>query len=195
MGSTIKKMISERIILSTYGCNLDHKSIHNLIHTHLAPFQIMSDEIPVCIPNEKLLVSYDVYDANLEKDHISSNFSFQNFLLKKEHLIAFEQALNELNIGMPIRCFDARGHIWVTLNDLEYDIRTLISSDNNTKFAFINRTEEGNDLIRNKLHLLPDELRYLIIHQHVMKSYEDQQEQVKEWILTIHQYLNEVKGL
>ncbi|WPK13864.1 hypothetical protein R6U77_09530 [Lysinibacillus louembei] len=125
----MNELVVNKILLSTYGCNLDHSHIYHLVKAHLFPFEVQFDEMPIYAPSKTktLLLTYDVYDAKFEFDQKSGDYPFRYFLINEERLVAFEQALLKLNSGTLTRCFDARGHIWVTINGLEFATRTLIT--------------------------------------------------------------------
>lgn len=189
------EILLERKLLLTYGCQLDHSAIYALFMAHLAPFEIMSYEIPVSAPTESqnLLVEYDVYDVYWEGNcNKKIDWSFRYFLINEERLFAFKQALAKLPTGNHLQCHPSRGHIWVTIDDVEYATRTLITEEK--KYILMDNTEEGNMLIRPHMHRLPPVLRYLTIDNEFAYScaltYEEQQHKVKEWIGTINRYLN-----
>ncbi|MEK5215964.1 hypothetical protein [Psychrobacillus sp. FSL H8-0487] len=172
----------KRVLLLIYGCNLDHSNISFLEKDRLSRFEVEWDYAP-CKLNDKrdVLFQYDVYDVNLEKNRKCSGRWLSKYLIDEHQLNAFEYSLSKLNTGMYIRCNpNIRGHIEVTVNDLEYSAGILGTEDNKTRIFLIDEESENNEMIRSKLHLLPIEMQLLTIDTGF--SYEERKLKVKEWI-------------
>ncbi|WP_421664358.1 hypothetical protein [Lysinibacillus telephonicus] len=121
----------KKILLLTYGCNLDHSNIAYLVKDRLRPFEIKWGEIPRKVdPKRDVLFQYDVYDVNMEMNKRSGDVYFHQYLISEDHLSAFEYSLSKLNKGIHTRChLDARGHFYVEIDNVEYSARTLIPLD------------------------------------------------------------------
>jgi len=172
----------KRVLLLIYGCNLDYSNINFLEKDRLSRFEVEWDYVP-CKLNEKrdVLFQYDVYDVNWVKNQKISGSWISKYLISERQLDAFEYSLSKLNKGTSIRCNpNARGHIEVNVNDLEYSARVLATEDIKMKIFLIDEESENNEMIRSKLHLLPTEMQLLIIDNGF--SYEEQKLKVKGWI-------------
>ena len=148
----------------------------------MSRFEVEWDYVP-CKLNEKrdVLFQYDVYDVNLVKNQKISGSWISKYLISERQLDAFEYSLSKLNKGTSIRCNpNARGHIEVNVNDLEYSARVLATEDIKMKIFLIDEESENNEMIRSKLHLLPTEMQLLIIDNGF--SYEEKKLKVKGWI-------------
>lgn len=172
----------KRVLLLIYGCNLDHSNISFLERDRLSRFEVEWDYVP-CEINEKqdVLFQYDVYDVNLEKNRKNSYSWFSKYIISERQLDAFEYSLSKLNMGTYFRCNpNIRGHIEVIVNDLEYSAAVLGTEDNEMLIYLIDEESENNKTIRSKLHLIPNEMRFLTIDNGF--SYEEKKLKVKEWI-------------
>ncbi len=178
----------KKILLLTYGCNLDHSNIGYLVKERLSPFEIEWGEIPSKVnPKRNVLFQYDVYDVNVEMNKKSGDIYFHQYLISEDHLSAFEYSLSKLNKGNNTRChLDARGHYYVDIDNVEYSARTLISLDKQSIFVFLDEDSHFNSFIRSQLHLLPTELHYLILDYNL--SYKEKELKVKSWIQQILLY-------
>ena len=175
----------KKILLLTYGCNLVHSNINYLVKDRLSPFEIEWGNIPKNVDGKRnVLFQYDVYDANIENNNKVSDIYFHQYLISENHLNAFEYSLSKLNKGMNTCChLDARGHIEIEIDHIEYSARTLIPIDKKTIIILLDEEAEANAFIRFQLHLLPAELQYLIVDYKL--SYDEQKFKMKRWIQQI----------
>lgn len=188
----------EKILLATYGCGLDYSVINNLVKEKLSAFEIIrdgipEDDIPETVDGEgerNILFRYDVYDVNLENNRILGDFYFHIYVISKEQLRNFEDSLSISVNGKHIRCpLNARGHILLEINNIEYSTKSLVSIDKKTIIYLLDEEAEGNAFIRSQLHLLPPELHYLMLDYGL--SHEKRALKVRNWIQQICNLVNE----
>lgn len=187
----------EKILLATYGCGLDYYVINNLVKDKLSAFEIERYGIPEedipktldCDDGRKILFRYEAYDVNRENNRKLEDFYFHLYHISEEQLKDFEDSLSISVKGKHIRCpINARGHIEVEINHIEFSARSLVTIDRKTIVYLIDEEAEGNALIRSQLQLLPPELHSLELDYGI--SYEKRKLEVRDWIQKIYNLVN-----
>ena len=154
--------------------------------------RIREEDIPKtldCDDGRKILFRYEAYDVNRENNRKLEDFYFHLYHISEEQLKDFEDSLSISVKGKHIRCpINARGHIEVEINHIEFSARSLVTIDRKTIVYLIDEEAEGNALIRSQLQLLPPELHSLELDYGI--SYEKRKLEVRDWIQKIYNLVN-----
>lgn len=183
--------MKEFFILS-YGCNLDHNNIDFLVKERLMPYSSNK----AYRKNKKYLpkasdicLSYDVFDINRNK-HKDNLYYIDKFYINEERLKAFMYSLSKLKGNHIYAAPNVRGHVNVSIDDVEYSARVYSTLSKNDSIVFLDEEGSANAELRERLPFLPTELHCLTISDDV--SFEESDLLVIEWIQRV---ISEVKSM
>ncbi|SCX63518.1 hypothetical protein [Lysinibacillus fusiformis] len=186
MYSWLTKMRNQLTILS-YGDNLDNHAIQHLIDKYLSSVeQEYSSKV--------MEVKYDTYDTDINKG-FDGHYYTETYFVNEKQLIKFEKELDKLP-GKNIRCqFGVRAHFNVKLNGNNFSTRFYKTLDCSSVYRermegrylfFIDTESIDNELIRNKINILPDKLQSLSLPINFTNS--QKEIYIKHWISQILEY-------
>ncbi|MBL3729711.1 hypothetical protein JIN86_08860 [Lysinibacillus sp. HST-98] len=186
MFSLLTKLRNQLTILS-YGTDLDNQAIQHLIDKHLL---IGAQE-----HGGKIMeVKYDKYDSDIKKD-LDGHYYTETYYVNERRLIEFEKELRKLS-GKHIRCqFGVRAHFDVDLKGSIFSTRLYRTLDCLSVYRekiegqyifFIDNESIDNQMIRNKIHILPKKLQSLSLPINFTNSQKELY--VKDWISKILDY-------
>ncbi|MGE7951222.1 hypothetical protein [Lysinibacillus xylanilyticus] len=171
--------LQKHIAILTYGNNLDEEALDELIANYLTE---ESSEDPT-----KFNIRYDTYDANVNSPH-RNNLLF-GIKMDDEQLLTFEAAIERLD-GTHVRIHHrVRGHYEVAIDGKRYSTSVYKTRDCSKVYRepvegrylfFIDEESEDNELLRSKMHTMPEKLQVLSLP--VTISYEEREVYVRDWI-------------
>ncbi|PCD82365.1 hypothetical protein AB9L15_06320 [Lysinibacillus fusiformis] len=186
MYSWLTKIRNQLTILS-YGNNLDNHAIQHLIDKYLSPVeQEYSSKV--------MEVKYDTYDTDINKE-LDGHYYTETYFVNEKQLNEFEKELDKLP-GKHIRCqFGVRAHFDVNLNGNNFSTRFYKTLDCSSVYRekiegrylyFIDTESIDNELIRNKINILPDKLQSCSLPINFTNSQKELY--IKHWISQILEY-------
>ncbi|MGM7682637.1 hypothetical protein ACSVDA_10840 [Cytobacillus sp. Hm23] len=170
----------ETVFILSYGCSLDHSNIDFLLNDRLMPFKKFYNNVNKNISsNPEIKLIYDVFDVHSER-HTENKYFLEEFYISKTQLASFEHSLIKLK-GNHIRCRpNTRGHIYTYINGKEYTGRVFVTSEHKKHLIFLDDESMDNAELRQKLHLLPEQLQSLVFSNDF--EYKDIESIFTEWI-------------
>lgn len=186
MFSLLTKLRNQLTILS-YGTDLDNQAIQHLINKHLL--------LGVQEQDGKIMeIKYDTYETDIKKD-LDGHYYTETYYVSENQLIEFEKELHNLS-GKHIRCqFGVRAHFDVDFNGSNFSTRLYRTVDCSSVYRekiegrylfFIDNESIDNEVIRNKIHILPEKLQTLSLPINFTNS--QKEIYIKDWISQILEY-------
>lgn len=180
--------LQKHIAILTYGNNLDEEAFDELIANYLTE---ESSEDPT-----KFNIRYDTYDANVGSPHRNNWLS--GIQMDDEQFLAFEAAIERLD-GTHVRIHHrSRGHYEVEIDGKLYSTRVYRTRDCSKIYRepvegryllFIDEESEDNELLRSKMHTVPEKLQSLSLS--VTIPYEEWEVYVRDWIKRLLKIIQE----
>lgn len=182
-----KKFVRQQrnlVKILSYGCNLDYSSMQKLTKGYLeCETQSQSNTVEVCL---------DYYDVN-SQHHPGEYITLST--VEESRFLQFEKELHKLP-GHHVRCeYYVRGHYEVQLFGKEFSTMVQMPIDCSAiyreavegRYLYLIDTEsEHNELIRHKMHRLPESLQTLSLP--ITVSAIQKEIYVKDWIRRIITY-------
>ena len=180
--------LQKHMAILTYGNNLDKEAFDELIANYLTE---ESSEDPT-----KLNIRYYTYDANVGSPHRNNWLS--GIQMDDEQFLAFEVAIQRLD-GTHVRIHHrVRGHYEVEIDGKRYSTSVYKTRDCSKVYRepvegrylfFIDEESEDNELLRSKMHTMPEKLQVLSLS--VTIAYEEREVYVRDWIKRLLKFIQE----
>lgn len=178
---------SNQLKFLSYGCDLDYKSIHQLIKDFSLSGVKKQDK-------KSIVINFESYDAN-QKIHNNLAYYFDTVRIDGFRFVEFENELHNL-FGNHIRCvYNIRGHFEVQLYGKKFSTLVYKTLDCSAVYRealegryifFIDSESEDNHEIRHKIHLLPVNLQSLTLPVNFTEI--QKEVYIKDWIRRIIAY-------
>ena len=173
-----------------YGTNLQHERIHKLVKKRLKKYGEFKYN-PTDNPNIKVRLAITLFDFNKRMFHdFYGQFSY--YYLTEEKYNLFKEEFCSLH-GYHARIHpNINGHLRVVINQKEFSTRIFKSLDDNMYLYFIDDESDDNKYIRNKVHCLPEHLKFLKINEEIVKNRKDDP-LVEEWLKKVLESVEKIK--
>lgn len=181
-------VVQKHIAILTYGNQLDEQALDELIAIYLTEES--------CGDSNKFNIRYDTYDADVKSSH--RNHWIFGIQMDEERLLEFEATIQCLD-GTHVRIqHRSRGHYEIKIDDKLYSTKVYRTRECSKVYRepvegryllFIDEESEDNELLRSKMHMMPEKLQSLTLSVTIPR--EEWEVYVRDWIKRLLKIIQE----